>query len=84
MSLKFSSNWKKHYLTHSSDDEKPHKCQWCGKAFITATSLRNHTQKKHKDKEMDSNPTVVKTETFSGGVGEYGYGSGGGYMKYEN
>ena len=45
MSLKFSSNWKKHYLTHATDDEKPHKCTMCMKAFITLTALRKHLVK---------------------------------------
>ena len=49
MSLKFSSNWKKHYLTHASNDEKPHKCDVCAKAFITLTSLRKHIQQKHPE-----------------------------------
>lgn len=60
MSLKFSSNWKKHYLTHSSNEDKPHKCQLCNKAFITLTSLRNHMTKKH-DRE-DMMPTMIKSE----------------------
>lgn len=55
MSLKFSSNWKKHYLTHSSDAEKPHKCTLCSKAFINKPSLRNHMATKHHD----SNPPGV-------------------------
>lgn len=60
MSLKFSSNWKKHYLTHSSKEDKPHKCQLCDKAFITLTSYRNHMAKKH-DRE-ESMPTMVNSE----------------------
>ncbi|XP_065644066.1 uncharacterized protein LOC100200420 isoform X5 [Hydra vulgaris] len=48
MPLKFSSNWKKHYLTHASDAEKPHKCEVCFKAFITATALKKHFQSKHQ------------------------------------
>ena len=47
MSLKFSSNWKKHYLTHSSNDEKPHKCNICNKGFITLTSLTKHQVARH-------------------------------------
>ena len=55
MSLKFSSNWKKHYLTHSSDDDKPYKCEICKKGFITLTALTKHQAAKHstvKDQEM--------------------------------
>ena len=63
MSLKFSSNWKKHYLTHSSDADKPHKCQSCDKAFITPASLRNHMIKKHGIEDMK--PSMVKPEVKS-------------------
>jgi len=63
MSLKFSSNWKKHYLTHSSDADKPHKCQSCGKAHITATALRNHMIKKHGTEDMKL--TMIKPEVKS-------------------
>lgn len=63
MSLKFSSNWKKHYLTHSSDAEKPHKCTICSKAFISKPSLRNHTLKHHNTScESISHSMVVRHE----------------------
>ena len=62
MSMKFSSNWKKHYLTHSSDSEKPHKCHHCTKAFITLTSLRSHLAKKHGE-DQDIKPTMVAPES---------------------
>ena len=41
-SLKFSHNWKTHYLSHVSNEEKPHKCQFCPKAFVTAPQLKKH------------------------------------------
>ncbi|XP_057301127.1 zinc finger protein GFI1 homolog pag-3-like [Hydractinia symbiolongicarpus] len=58
MSLKFSSNWKKHYLTHASNDEKPHKCTLCSKAFITITALRKHVATKHSDVKQDRSSDV--------------------------
>ncbi|XP_057301121.1 uncharacterized protein LOC130635704 isoform X4 [Hydractinia symbiolongicarpus] len=44
---KFARNWKPHYLTHVSNEEKPHKCAYCNMGFVSLNSLRNHTQKKH-------------------------------------
>lgn len=41
-SLKFSGNWKQHFMTHVSDDEKPHKCSVCGKCFIHNYLLVKH------------------------------------------
>ena len=46
-SMKFAHNWKTHYLTHSSNEDKPHKCTVCGKGFITLTSLTKHQSAKH-------------------------------------
>ena len=53
MSLKFSSNWKKHYLTHASNEDKPHKCDVCGKAFITPVALRKHAATHQKKMKME-------------------------------
>ena len=44
-SLAHSSDWKKHFLTHS--DQKPHQCTFCEKSFIRADRLRNHIAKCH-------------------------------------
>ena len=44
-SLKFSSNWYKHYVTHS--DKKPHQCPHCEKSFVRGDAMRKHVQSKH-------------------------------------
>ncbi|XP_057301116.1 uncharacterized protein LOC130635704 isoform X1 [Hydractinia symbiolongicarpus] len=51
-SLKFSHNWKTHYLSHASNEEKPHKCSQCTKAFITAPQLKKHFLKQHEKKQL--------------------------------
>lgn len=43
-SMKFSGNWKQHYLTHSSNEEKPHKCSVCGKAFVRHDKMVKHSK----------------------------------------
>ena len=40
--LKRSDDWKRHYLTHAKDSEKPHKCHLCSKAFVAASQLSKH------------------------------------------
>lgn len=55
-SLKFSHNWKKHYLSHVSDEEKPHKCPHCPKAFVTAPQVKKHIKAHHEN--------VMKQEFF--------------------
>lgn len=46
-SLRNSGNWKQHFLTHVSGQEKPHKCQQCPKSFIRADQLKKHISKHH-------------------------------------
>ena len=41
-SLKFPATWKRHYLTHGTDDDKPHCCSVCGKRFVQAGNLNKH------------------------------------------
>lgn len=61
MSLKFASNWRQHYLTHSSKEDRPHKCQFCNKSFIRADALRKHVSKSHQEiKNLE--PACLKME----------------------
>ena len=53
---KFSRNWKAHYLTHVSSDEKPHKCDVCNMGYLSPALLRKHIDKKHSS---------VKNESFN-------------------
>ena len=53
-SMKFQNHWKRHFLTHSSDEDKPHKCAVCGKAMVTAQQLQNH-MKSHERKMKKEN-----------------------------
>lgn len=46
--LKRPADWKRHFLTHVSDDEKPHKCIICGKAFIRREHLVKHAKTHEK------------------------------------
>ncbi|XP_066915831.1 zinc finger protein sens-like isoform X17 [Clytia hemisphaerica] len=46
-SLKYQHTWKRHFLTHASDTEKPHKCHICPKSFIRVAQLRTHLAKAH-------------------------------------
>ncbi|XP_057301120.1 fez family zinc finger protein erm-like isoform X3 [Hydractinia symbiolongicarpus] len=67
-SLKFSGNWRQHYLTHASSEGKPHKCQHCSKSYIRADQLRKHVSKYHEQQEQIYGQTkqeqhfVVKNE----------------------
>jgi len=69
LSMKFQSTWKRHYLTHVDDADKPFKCQECGKAFVQSTQLTSHMKKHARDNKerveraMSMNPpSQVKTE----------------------
>jgi len=69
LSMKFQSTWKRHYLTHVDDADKPFKCKECGKAFVQSTQLTSHMKKHARDdkqrveRAMGMNPpTLVKTE----------------------
>ncbi|XP_065644064.1 uncharacterized protein LOC100200420 isoform X3 [Hydra vulgaris] len=53
-SLKFAHNWKTHYLSHVSNEEKPHKCHLCPNAFVTAPQLKKHLLKHEKPECIDS------------------------------
>lgn len=46
-SLKHQHTWKRHFLTHASDEEKPFKCTLCSKSFIRSSQLRNHEARQH-------------------------------------
>lgn len=41
-SLKHQTSWKRHFLTHSSAEEKPFKCEICGKSFVQSGNLKKH------------------------------------------
>ena len=43
------SKWKVHFLTHSSDEDKPHQCDVCGKKFVQAGNMRKHRESHHKN-----------------------------------
>ena len=66
LSMKFQSTWKRHYLTHVDDAEKPFKCQVCGKAFVQPTQLTSH-MKRHA-KEGKPLPTASLTHTQQHGM----------------
>jgi len=51
-SLKFSSNWYKHYMTHS--DKKPFQCPHCPKSFVRGDVMRKHIQSKHGGNDASS------------------------------
>lgn len=46
-SLKYQHTWKRHFLTHASDEEKPFSCTLCPKSFIRSSQLRNHEARQH-------------------------------------
>ena len=48
-SIKHQSSWKRHYLTHASDENKPFKCDHCTKAFVQKTALNSHMKKHVKE-----------------------------------
>ena len=47
-SLKYTHTWKRHFLTHSSEDARPHRCTSCGKTFVQSGNLKKHFQSVHK------------------------------------
>ena len=71
--MKFSHNWKTHYLSHVSDAEKPHKCQHCPRAFVTAPQLKRHLKQHNSTAPASSQPSqpmkleasMMKTEQFA-------------------
>ena len=61
-SLKFASNWRQHYLTHASNEEKPHKCQQCSKSYIRLDQLKKHVAKTHACANNDTKKVPVLTK----------------------
>ena len=51
-SLKHQHTWKRHFLTHAADEEKPFKCTLCPKSFIRSSQLRNHEARQHSTVQL--------------------------------
>lgn len=51
-SFKFQSNWRRHYLTHASAEEKPHNCVYCDKSFVQADKLKLHIKALHLKNQL--------------------------------
>merc|ERR1712179_69214 len=49
---KASSKWKRHYLSHVSEEDRPFKCEVCNQGFIQKIHLQKH-MKKHESKDND-------------------------------
>ena len=64
LSMKYQSTWKRHYLTHVNDEDKPFKCVHCNRAFVQSTQLTSHMKKHAKERlEGIGAPTAfVKAE----------------------
>ena len=60
---KSSGKWKIHYLTHVSEEERPHKCDICGAGFVQKIQLTNHMKKHAKEQ--------LKLQGGGGMKGEY-------------
>lgn len=58
-SLKFSHTWKRHYLSHASNEEKPHKCPYCPKAFVRLAQKKQHL-KTHQNSLQQ--PNVIEEQ----------------------
>ena len=64
---KSARNWKAHYLTHASNEEKPHKCPVCNQGFVQTNNLRAHMKKHMKKPELVSevnHEPNIKTENY--------------------
>ena len=64
-SLKYVHTWKRHFLTHSSEESRPHKCNLCSKTFVQSGNLKKHIQSVHKNElSMVTHPgeMVIKRE----------------------
>ena len=48
---KSTAQWKVHYLTHVSEEERPFKCELCGKGFVQKIHLQNHMKKHVKQQQ---------------------------------
>ena len=62
--MKFAFTWKRHYLTHTANGEKPFKCLICGNAYKTKDGLRNH-KKKHDQSEVTNLMKIEKFEEWN-------------------
>ena len=51
-SLKHQSSWKRHFLTHSSVEDRPFKCEHCNRGFVQSGNLKLHIQKVHGHKSV--------------------------------
>jgi len=62
-SLVSQAHWKRHYLTHVSADERPHKCEHCGKTFVQLSSMKSHVKNIH-EKNNQEQKIEVKNEFY--------------------
>jgi len=62
-SLSNQGTWKRHYLTHASEAEKPYPCTYCAKRFSRSDVLKIHTKNVH-EKKLNQQKLEVKQETW--------------------
>lgn len=60
--MKFAHNWKTHFLSHASNEEKPHKCNLCAKGFVTAPQLKKHMKQHEKQVIKKEEPKFHATQ----------------------
>ena len=46
--MKRSADWKRHFLSHADNEEKPFKCALCDKAFVVSYQLKKHMAQHEK------------------------------------
>ena len=47
------SDWKRHWLTHASNDQMPHKCEICNKGFVQKGTYTNHMKRQHPEVKLE-------------------------------
>lgn len=68
---KNSSQWKVHYLTHVSKEDRPFKCEVCNQGFVQKIHLQKHMKKHTKPEPKSGTPNEQAFMNYGNNYGNF-------------